>query len=146
MWGAKPFSSTLMRRSLSASQFGSSPSPSEVARPMPVIQTSADPGYGDFVSVMGGGLLRETDAPGLGVHMHAQIRTGERDVAEGEGRVASQLAIDPYLGLGDRVTGAVVNQAGMDRQQFAGRDEAPHLGFLDRGQKRHPLELHQREQ
>src|ERR1700722_20171995 len=146
MWGGKPFSSTLMRRSLSASQFASSPSPSEVARPMPVIQTSADPGFEDFVSVMGRGLLRKADTLGLGIHVYAQIRTGEGDVAEGEGRVASQLAVDPDLGLGDRVAGAVVNQAGMDRQQFSRRDEAAHLGFLDRGQKRHPLELHQREQ
>src|SRR3984957_17803877 len=130
MQGAKPFSSTLMRRSLSAFQFASSPSPSDVARPMPVIQTSAGPGFEDFVSVMGGGLLRETDTLGLGIHVHAQIRAGEGNLAEGEGRVASQLAGDPDLGLGDRITGALVNQAGMDRQQFSWCDEAAHLGFL----------------
>src|SRR3984957_1798150 len=110
MYGAKVFSSTLTRRSLSAFQFASSPSPSEVARPMPVIQTSADPGFEDFVSVMGRGLLRKADTLGLGIHVYAQIRTGEGDVAEGEGRVAPQLAVYPDLNLGDRVSGAVVNQ------------------------------------
>ena len=33
----------------------------------------------------------------IGIHVSAQIRIGEGDVAEGEGRVASQLAVDLIL-------------------------------------------------
>src|SRR5260221_3477375 len=97
MYGAKPFSSTLTRRALSASQFASSPSPSEVARPMPVIQTSVDPGCEGLVSVMNDGLLRKADALGLGIHVSTQILIREGDVAECDRRVAPQLAADPDL-------------------------------------------------
>src|ERR1700687_3653236 len=146
MYGAKPFSSTLMRRALSASQFASSPSPSEVARPMPVIQTSVDPGFEDFVSVMSDGLLRKTDAFGHGTHVSAQIRIREGDMAERDRRVAPQLAADPDPRFGHRITRAFVKDVGVDRQQFPWGNEAAHLGFLDRGEKRHALEFHQREQ
>src|SRR5229473_7309896 len=97
-YGAKLFSSTLMRRALSASQCASSPSPSEVARPMPVIQTSTGPELADFVSVMADGLLRKADALGHGFHVPAQIRVGEGDVTERDRRVASQFAADGDLG------------------------------------------------
>src|SRR6266446_10913956 len=138
MYGAKPLSSTLMRRALSASQFASSPSPSEVARPMPVIQTSVDPGCEGFASVMCNGLLGKADALGHGFHVSAQLRIREGNMAERDGRVALQLAADPYLRFGDRITRALVKHVGVDRQQFPGGHEAAHLGFLDRGQKRHP--------
>src|SRR5665213_3412124 len=99
----------LTRRALSASQCASSPSPSEVARPMPVIQTStgaecdglvlAMSVSGILVSAMGHQFCWKSDAPGFRIHVHAQIRTGERDMAEGEGRVRPQLAADPDLGF-----------------------------------------------
>src|SRR6478752_9639269 len=146
MYGAKPFSSTLMRRALSASQFASSPSPSEVARPMPVIQTSVDPGWAGLASVMGNGLLGKADALGHGFHVSAQIRIREWNMAERDGRVALQLAADPYLRLGHRIARALVKHVGVDRQQFPRGHEAAHLGFLDRGEERHALEFHQREQ
>src|SRR5271154_1183100 len=97
MYGAKPFTSTLIRRAWSASQCASSPSPSEVARPIPVIQTSADPEFEDFVSIMGHQFLGKSNAPGHGVHVHAQIRMREGDLAKGDRCVASQLTGDAYL-------------------------------------------------
>src|SRR5258706_4749719 len=115
MNGAKPFSSTLMRRALSASQFASSPSPSEVARPMPVIQTSVDPGCEGFVSVMSNGLPGKADAFGHRFHVSAQIRIPEGSMAERDGRVALQLAADPYLRFGHRITRALVKDVGVDR-------------------------------
>src|ERR1700726_1478315 len=108
MQGAKPFSSTLMRRALSASQCASRPSPSEVARPMPVIQTSADPGFEDFVSVIGDSPLRKADTLGDGIHVSAQTRIREGNLAEGDRRVAFQLAADPDPGFGYRITRAFV--------------------------------------
>src|ERR1700730_17204599 len=146
MDGAKVFSSTLTRRSLSAFQFASSPSPSEVARPMPVIQTSADPALEDLVSVMGDQFLRKSDALGHGIHEYAQIRMGEGDMAERDRGVAPELAADADLGGGNGKTRALVNDAGLYLQQLAGADKTPHLGFLDRAQERHALELHQRQQ
>src|SRR5205823_9192400 len=131
--GANPFSSTLMRRALSASQFASSPSPSEVARPMPVIQTSVDPGCEGFASVMSDGLLWKADALGHGIHVSAQIRIREGNMAECDRRVAPQLAADSYLRFGHRITRAFVKDVGLDRQQFPGRHEAAHLGFLEIG-------------
>src|SRR3954453_22399431 len=119
-----------MRRALSASQLASSPSPSEVARPMPVIQTSAGPAFEDFVSVMKMSLLRKADTPGHGIHVSAQIRIGEGDVAERDGRVASQLPADLDPCFGQRITRTFVKDVGVDRQQFSGRDEAAHLGLL----------------
>src|SRR6266581_2238097 len=104
MYGAKPFSSTLTRRALSASQLASSPSPSEVARPMPVIQTSTGPELADFVSVMGDGLLRKADALGHGIHVSAQFRIGEGDVTERDRRVAPQLAVDLNPRFGHCIT------------------------------------------
>ena len=53
---------------------------------------------------------------------------------------------DPDFGFGDGKPGTFVNDAGFDLQQFAGADEAAHLGFLDRAEKRHPFEIHQRDQ
>src|SRR5437868_6509572 len=129
-----------MRRALSASQWASGPSPSEVARPMPVIQTSVDPGFGDFVSVIGNRLLRKANALGHGVHMHAQIRMREGNYPKRQGGVAPDLAGNARLGGGNGIAGAFVNDARLYREQFAGTDEAPHLGFLDRSQKRHALE------
>src|ERR1700675_3845882 len=93
MQGAKPFSSTLMRRALSASQFASSPSPSEVARPIPVIQTSA-------ASLMHQ-RLRKADLVGHRVHVPPQIGMGEGDMAEGQIGAALQLGADAYLRRGD---------------------------------------------
>src|ERR1700686_1895311 len=141
MYGAKPFSSTLMRRALSASQCVSSPSPSEVASPMPVIQTSTD-----FVSVMADQFLRKSDALGHGVHVSAQIGIWEGDVTEGDRGVALQFAADADLRGGDGKTRTFVNDAGIYFQQLTGGDETPHLGFLDRAQERHALEFHQRDQ
>src|SRR5882757_2982511 len=146
MYGAKPFSSTLMRRALSASQFASSPSPSEVARPMPVIQTSAAPGFEDFVSVMRDGLLRKADAFGHRVHVHTQFRIREGDNAERDRGVASQFAANADFGGRNRITRALVNDTRLYREQLAGADKSSHLGFLDRGQERHPLEFHQGDQ
>src|SRR5882757_9091510 len=110
-----------MRRALSASQFASNPSPSEVARPMPVIQTSAGPGCEDFVSVMDDGLLRKADALGHGIHVSAQIRIREGDMAEGERRVALQLAVDTDFCFGHRITRALMQDVGVDRQQLPRR-------------------------
>ena len=39
-----------------------------------------------------------------------------------------------------------MNQARVDRQRLARRDETAHLGLLDRSEERHALELHQRHQ
>ena len=113
---------------------------------MPVIQTSVDPGCEGFASVMSDGLLWKADALGHGIHVSAQIRIREGNVAERDRRVALQLAADPYLRFGHRITRAFVKDVGVDRQQFPGGHEAAHLGFLDRGEKRHALEFHQREQ
>src|SRR5258708_27458280 len=135
MYGANPFSSTLMRRALSACQFASSPSPSEVARPMPVIQTSAGPEFEAFVpafaSVMGDGLLRKADAFGHGVHVYAQIRTREGNDTERDRRVASQFAANADLGGGNGIARTLVNDTRLYRQQVAGADERSHLGFLE---------------
>ena len=79
---------TLTRRALSASQLASSPSPSEVARPMPVIQTSTGPELADLVSVMRDGLLRKADALGHRVHVHAQLRIREGHNTERDRGVA----------------------------------------------------------
>src|SRR5882672_2554095 len=128
-----------MRRALSASQFVSSPSPSEVARPMPVIQTSTGPEFDDVISVMSHQFLRKSDALGHRVHVSAQIGVWERDMREGDRRAASQLAADTDLGGGHGESGAFVNDAGIDPEQFAGADETAHLGSLDRAQKRHAL-------
>jgi hypothetical protein len=67
-------------------------------------------------------------------------------MAEHDRRVASKLAADLHPRFGHRITGAFVKDVGVDGQQFAGGDEAAHLGFLDGGQKRHALEFHQAEQ
>src|SRR3981081_4090443 len=122
-----------MRRALSASQLASSPSPSEVARPIPVIQTSTDPAFEDFVSVMGDGLLRKADAFGHRVHVNAQFRIREGDNAERDRGVASQFAANVALGGRDRITRTFVNDARVDLEQLAGADKTSHLGFLDRG-------------
>src|SRR6476469_6024029 len=130
-----------MRRWLSASHVVSSPSPSEVARPIPVIQTSVDPGLEDFVSVMTHGLLRKADARGHRLHVSAQLGIWERYDAEGDRGVAPQFTVDPDLGFGDRIARTFVYDANIDRQQIAGSDETAHFGFLDRGQERHAFEL-----
>src|ERR1700682_2760640 len=146
MYGAKVFSSTLTRRSLSAFQFASSPSPSEVARPMPVIQTSADPALEDLISVMGDQFLRKSDALGHGVHVYAQIRVGEGDMRERDRGAGSQFAADGYLRGSDGKARTFVNDAGGYFQQLPGADETPHLGFLHRAEERHALEFGQRDQ
>src|ERR1700694_866715 len=109
MYGANTFSSTLMRRWLSASQFASSPSPSEVARPMPVIQTSA-------ASLMRHCLLRKADPVGHRVHVHTQIGMRERDMAEGQIGAALQLGADAYLRRSDRKSRTLILDLGIDRQ------------------------------
>ena len=91
-------------------------------------------------------LLGKADAFGLGIHVSAKIRMWKRHVAERDRRIALQLAIDADLRVGNGIARPFVNDAGLDRQQLARRDKAAHLGFLDRGQKRHALELHQRDQ
>src|SRR6185312_1328129 len=102
-----------MRRAHSASQLASRPSPSEVARPMPVIQTSAaDRPAEGFVSVMTAGLWK-ADPPGDLVHVSTQIRVREGDLPESEGRVAPQFAADPNLGLGDGEPGSFMNDAAL---------------------------------
>src|SRR3954447_22450946 len=92
-YGANRCSSTLTRCALSASQCASRPSPSEVAMPMPVIQTSTGAVF-DFGSLMRHGLLRKTDALRLGIHISAQIGIRKRDVTEGDRRVAPRPAPD----------------------------------------------------
>src|ERR1700722_6899754 len=116
MQGAKPFSSTLMRCALSASQWASRPSPSEVARPMPVIQTSAVARPEDVVSVIGDNLLRKADTLSLGIHVSTQIRVREGNVAECECRVELEFAADPDLRFGHRITRAFVKDVGVNRQ------------------------------
>ena len=74
-----------------------------------------DPGLEDFVSVMGDDLLRKADTLGHGIHVSAQIRMREGNVAERECRVALQFAADPDLRFGDRITRAFVNDIGVDR-------------------------------
>src|SRR5438093_9524035 len=112
----------------SASQCASSPSPSEETIPMPVIQTSLAPA--DFDSVMRYRLQWEADLVGHRVHMHAQGRVGEGGQAEGEFSAALQLLADASLDLRDSKTGTFVLELRLDRQQLAGTDETPHLGFL----------------
>src|ERR1700689_1972938 len=90
-----------MRRALSASQFASSPSPSEVAMPMPVIQTSVSPGCEDVVSVMGDQFQRVADLAGHRIHVDAQGRVREGDVADGEIGAAFQLLADARLRRSD---------------------------------------------
>src|SRR6266481_2644289 len=139
MYGAKRLSSILTRFALSASQCASSPSPSEDTMPIPVIQTS-------FGSAMHNRLQREADLCGHRVHMHAQGRVGEGDMAEGEVGAALQLGADARLCRGDGKTRAFVLDLRFDRQQLAGTNETPHLGFLHHRQERHALELHHAEQ
>src|SRR4029079_4763500 len=127
MQGAKVFSSTLVRRALSASQLALSPSPSEVARPMPVIQTSL---AGDAMASVMRQCLWKADLVGHRVHVYAQIGIGEGDMAEGQVGGALQLLAGPDLGRCNRKPRTFVLDPGFDRQQFAGSDEAPHLGFL----------------
>src|SRR3569623_776782 len=145
MWGAKLFSSTLICRWFSASQCASRPSPSDVASPMPVIQASIGAGCDD-VSAMSNHLLGKPDTLGHDLHVPAQIRVWEGGDAERDCRIAPRLAADADFGLGDGVTGAFVNDTCLDAQKFAGSHKSSHLGFLDRGKKRHALKLHQRDQ
>src|ERR1043166_8852697 len=119
-----------MRCALSASQCASRPSPSEVAMPMPVIQTSMGSAFG-LGSVMRQGLLREADTPCLGIHMNAQIGIRKRNMTERDRRVASRPAVNADFCFGDRETRAFMNHARLDCQQFARRDETAHLCFLD---------------
>src|SRR5436305_1619548 len=88
MYGAKRCSSTLMLRAFSASQCASRPSPSEVAIPIPVIQTSVGPGFDDFGSAMRHCLCGKADAFGHRVHMSAQGGIGKRNMTEGERCIA----------------------------------------------------------
>ena len=100
----------------------------------------------DFVSVMGDGLLRKADAFGHRVHVHAQFRIREGDDTERDGGVASQFAADADLGGRNRIARTFVNDARLYHELVAGADETSHLGFLDRGQERHALELVQGDQ
>src|SRR5207302_1833085 len=104
MYGAKRLSSTLMRLAFSASQWASSPSPSEETMPMPVIQTSF--AGGDLDSVMRHRLQREADFGGHRVHVNPKGRVGEGGQAEGYFRAALQFLADAALCLGDRKAGA----------------------------------------
>src|SRR5882757_5709106 len=104
MYGAKRASSTLTRCALSASQCASSPSPSDVAIPMPVIQTSAGGEFDGFGSVMRHRLFGKADALGHGVHVYAQVRMREGNVSHRECRVAPRFAADADLSLRDRKT------------------------------------------
>src|SRR3954467_5849254 len=125
--------------SFSASQCASSPSPSEETMPMPVIQTSF--AAGDLDSVMRYRLQWEADLVGPRVHVHAQGRVGEGGEAEGEFGAALQFLADTDFGLGDGKAGTFMLELRLDRQQLAGADVTPHLGFLHDRQERHPLEL-----
>ncbi len=113
---------------------------------MPVIQTSTGPEFDDVISAMSHQFLRKSDALGHRVHVSAQIGVWEGDMREGEGRAASQFAADADLRGGHGESGAFVNDAGIDSEQFSGADETAHLGFLDCAQKRHALEFRQRDQ
>src|SRR3954465_5674882 len=97
--------------------------------PMPVIQTSTGSLVG-FGSLMRDDLLWNADALCRGVHVNTQVRMRERDVTERQRRVAARPAVDADFGFGDRKTGAFVQDAGLDGQQFARRHETAHLGFL----------------
>src|SRR5882672_6182877 len=126
-----------MRFWFSASQCASSPSPSEDTMPIPVIQTSlAVDTLGSVIQH----LQRETDLVGHRVHVHAKGRVGERGKAEGYFSAALQFLADAALSLRDGKAGTLVLDLGFDRQQLAGTDEAPHLGFLHDGQERHARE------
>src|SRR5258708_38001039 len=128
-----------MRRALSASQFVSSPSPSEVARPMPVIQTSTGPEFDDVISAMSHQFLRKSDALGHRVHVSAQIGVWEGDMREGEGRAASQFAADADLRGGHGESGALVNDAGLDSAPLSVADGTSHLDFREFTQETHAL-------
>src|SRR5438045_867686 len=103
MYGAKRLSSTLMRLAFSASQWASSPSPSEETMPMPVIHTSFAPEA--FVSIMRQRLQGKTDLVGHCVHEHAEGRVGEGRKAEGQFSAAFQFLADAALCLRDRKAG-----------------------------------------
>src|SRR5882762_5478600 len=107
-----------MRRALSASQCASSPSPSDDTMPIPVIQTS-------FGSVMRHSLMWKADLVGHCVHVDAQRRVGEGDMAEGEVGTAHEVFADPRLCRRDGETRAFVLDLRFDRQQLAGTDEPP---------------------
>src|SRR5271167_211539 len=113
---------------------------------MPVIQTSVDPGFDDFVSVMGDGLLRKADTLGHGFHVSAQFRIRKRDVRKRYRRAAPQVTVDPDLRRSDCKTRTFVDDARIYLEQFSRTDETPHLGFLDGTKKRHALEFRQRDQ
>src|ERR1700716_576396 len=127
MYGAKRCSSELTRFWSSASQCASSPSPSEDTMPMPVIQTSLS--GGDLDSVMRHRLQGKADLGGHRVHVHAQVRMREGDLAEGQVGAALQLLADARLGRGHRKARALMLDLGFDRQEVARIDEAAHLGF-----------------
>src|SRR5664280_2836408 len=126
----------LIRRALSASQCASSPSPREDTMPMPVIQASFAPEFDEFGSVMRNCLLRKTDLIGHRVHETAQVGVREGNVAERQRRAALHFAADTDLGGSNGKTRTFVHDIRVYSQQLARSDKAPHLGFLDHGQKR----------
>src|SRR4051812_37097277 len=105
-----------MRCALSASQCASSPSPSEVAMPIPVIQASTAGEFDGFGSVMRHDLLWKADTLGHRVHVSAQVLVRKWNVAERKRGVAPRLAADADLGFGDGIAGALVHHAGVDFQ------------------------------
>src|ERR1700726_3992798 len=95
---------------------------------------------------MGDGLVRKADALGHGFHVSTQIRVREGDVTERDRGVAPQFAANMDLRRGDGKTRTFVDDAGVYLEHLAGGNEAAHLGFLDRGEERHALELRQGDQ
>jgi hypothetical protein len=86
-------------------------------------------------------LHRKADFVGHRIHVHAEGGVGEGGKAEGDFSAALQILADAALGLRDGKAGTFVLELRLDRQQLAGTDETPHLGFLHDGQERHALEL-----
>ena len=82
---------------------------------MPVIQTSLR--LPIWAQSCVNRLQWEADLVGHRVHVHAQGRVGEGDMAEGEFSAALQLLADAHLCLGDGKAGTFVLDLRLDRQQ-----------------------------
>ena len=125
---------------LSASQCASSPSPSEETMPMPVIQTS------DLRWAHCADRLQRASRSCLAIASMCM-----RKASFGNGarlKVSQRCTSGPCrrgpFSLGDRKAGALVLELGLERQHLDRADEAAHLGFLDGGKERHPLEFTRR--
>src|SRR6476661_4284453 len=104
------------------SQCASMPSPRQLTIPMPVIQTSR-------ASTMGEHFHGERDLRGDIFHAGAERGIGKLDQAESQLGTAHRLSLTLDVGLGDRITRAVVDELCRDRKRLSWRDESAQLRF-----------------